>query len=118
MYTGEQIRDGMKKAGITRVFSRDCSICGYDLCWIRKGDYLFFDSGCNCVTYSCCEPRSWSEIADWLNAIDDPNQKEKWFADFGINLKEKPCLNCEGVGHVNVGDICEHPCSCCNEENT
>lgn len=76
--TPEQVRDAMMAAGIERVESHTCSLCGYPRAYIREGDRLFYDPGCNCGSYpASLVPRQWLDAAMWINM----QTEERWQVD-------------------------------------
>jgi len=80
--TGEQVRDAMAAADITRVDHHDCGICGEMVFYSREGSRLFFNSGCGCGS-SPARGVEWQSAADFIN-----NQNEHWrnelYARFGL----------------------------------
>lgn len=90
MVTGEQVKEAVKKAGLTWIPHHDCSICGQDVGYIVNGDDLYFRSGCGC-SWSPDRPCSWDEAAESINM---QQRTGKWgdvaarmAAKFGIELE-------------------------------
>lgn len=71
--TAEELKIQAKLKGITRWPVHDCSMCGYPCGYIINGDRVAYDSGCDCVTYSNVQPRSWDDLAYAYNL----NQPER-----------------------------------------
>lgn len=46
---------------------RQCSMCGYPCNFNSDGEKLYFDAGCDCVTYTVNEPRSWEDLDFYFN---------------------------------------------------
>lgn len=46
---------------------RGCSICGYMIGYLFKDGGVFFDAGCDCVSYSSVQPRTWEDVAKQYN---------------------------------------------------
>jgi hypothetical protein len=86
--TGEQVKEAMTAAGITRVVIRECSMCGYPLAYLRAGDCLAYDAGCNCTGRSVLEPRSWFDAARLINMQSDQVWRNKFRTDFGLPTEE------------------------------
>ena len=71
--TGADFRAAAEKHGITRWQIHDCSICDYPCGYLFRGDEVFYDSGCDCVTYrSDLHPRSWEDVAEQYNMQSHP----------------------------------------------
>lgn len=61
----EQLKEKVKEKLLTGapLEERECSMCGYMMGWLCKGPQLYFDSGCNCVTYGPnIQPRDWEAL--------------------------------------------------------
>lgn len=54
--TGEEVKASMIENGIETIELHPCSICGYMLKYLRRGENLFFDRGCDCVRRHTVEP--------------------------------------------------------------
>lgn len=74
MVTGEQVKEAVQKAGITRVDHHECSICGHMVCHTVHGDQLYFNSGCGC-SWSPPRPESWDDAAEYINM---QSREGKW----------------------------------------
>ena len=83
MITGEQVKDAMIEKGIEYVDHHECGICGVMVFYIREGEQLFFNSGCNC-SHKGPEPRSWQSAADWINMQSNKEWREKLALRFGV----------------------------------
>jgi hypothetical protein len=81
--TGEQVRDAMITANITRVEHHDCGGCGVVVFYSRIGENLYFNPGCGCK-WSPSEPRAWSDAADWINMQTSEEWRQKLRAAFGL----------------------------------
>ena len=64
--TGKEVKAAMMAAGITRVDHHDCGIYGSMVFYSRDGEHLFFNPGCEC-SWSPPKPRSWDDLAGWIN---------------------------------------------------
>lgn len=91
MVTGEQVRDAVAKAGISRVEHHDCGGCGYMTAYLIEDGNLYFDPGCFCGRTVQPEPRSWDSAADWINMQSRTGQygdvAAKIAAKFGLDLE-------------------------------
>ena len=82
MFTAEQVKEAIAINNIRIVPIRDCSLCGYELSYRFANDKVYFDSGCDCVSYySPPQERSWQELANYLN--NNPDYTEL-HAKFGL----------------------------------
>lgn len=90
MITANQVKDGMTRNGIITVDHHSCGFCDYMTKFVREGDELFFDPGCDCVPYiKNLEPREFQDAADWVNMQSDPDIKSKLAAKFGVVVGEE-----------------------------
>ena len=83
--TGEQLKQAMIAANITRVDHHDCGICGYMTAYVRQGELLYFDPGCDCSFRGALEPRPWEWAARWVNE-QDAEWQIKLAAAFGLQI--------------------------------
>lgn len=85
MVTGTQVREAMVAANIVQVEHHRCGVCRYMTKYVRDGDLLFFDVGCNC-TYSGeqLESRLWDSAAQWINMQSNPDIRSKLARSFGV----------------------------------
>ncbi len=56
-----------QKNGITRWDVHNCSFCNYACGYVFEGVQVFYDSACDCVTYSYLQPRDWNCVAAQYN---------------------------------------------------
>lgn len=93
MVTGEQVKQAVMKAGITRIDHHDCGGCGYMTAYLIENGDLYFDPGCDCSRYgrSPPEPRSWDSAAGWINMQARTGEHgdigAKVAAKFGLELE-------------------------------
>lgn len=77
MKTAAEFKKAAAERNITRWNIRDCSICGVPVGFNIWGDYVEFDSSCDC-TSSYGRPTDWQEIADTYNRnAGAPNVAER-----------------------------------------
>lgn len=89
MITADQVKEAMINNGITAVDHHNCSFCGYMTRYIRDGENLFFDRGCDCgCGWENLEPRSYENAADWINMQSNPEAKARLAKSFGIVMEE------------------------------
>ena len=84
--TVDEIYDSVKKNKITKISLNECSICKKSTCYVVKGNYVFFDPTCGCCTCEL-EPRSWRNVAHYVNMQIVDNVKLKWAKKLGIDLR-------------------------------
>jgi hypothetical protein len=83
--TGEEVRQAMATANINAVDLRKCSLCGYQLQYLRDSDgALFFDPGCDCGSWNPPEPRSYEDIARLINMQSSEDVRAKLRTQFGL----------------------------------
>lgn len=84
--TGDQVRDAMLAAGMTRVDHHDCCGCGYMTAYLVIDGELYFDPGCDCGSYNNYEPRraGFAEAADWINIQTNEDVRTKLMQRFGF----------------------------------
>jgi hypothetical protein len=89
MVTGDQVKEAVKKAGITWVDHHDCGLCGVMVGYMICDDAISFRSGCGC-SWSPDRPVSWDEAAAHINR---QSREGKWgdvaakvAKGFGIDL--------------------------------
>ena len=82
-----EVKQAMIKANITSVFVRECSLCNYPLAYVRDGENIYFDSGCDCTrggpNYS---HRDWSDVSDWINSQVYEDRKNELMKKFGLEV--------------------------------
>lgn len=85
MVTADEVKTAMIAEGIESVDHHDCALCRGMVGYVREGEELFFDPHCGCAGDGPLEPRSWQEVADWINT-----QNSEWqikiAAKFGLRL--------------------------------
>ncbi|MDQ3649702.1 MAG: hypothetical protein M3458_05355 [Acidobacteriota bacterium] len=52
--------------------------------YLRQGNELFFDPGCDCTGGAPLEPRSWDSVAEWINIQSDSDARESLARSFGL----------------------------------
>lgn len=72
METTEEIKELIENNNITSIPVHDCSICGYPCGYVINEHGVFYDSGCDCVSYSGLRVESFSAIADLYNMQSNP----------------------------------------------
>lgn len=81
MKTADDFQKAAAERQIGRWSTHDCTICGIDVGFYFHGDYVEFDSSCDCV-WSDPRPSSWQEVADTYNrnagAPDVEQRMEKY----------------------------------------
>jgi hypothetical protein len=83
--TGEQVKAGVMKLGVSYIPHHDCSICGVEVGYVILGGDLFFDSGCGCLRGNNIRPASWDEPADWINMQFSPDVRKMLMDRFGVS---------------------------------
>jgi len=86
--TSDEVKEAMIEANLERVLVRNCSMCGYQMEYIREGENLFYDAGCHC-TYmrGGLEPRDWNSISEWINMQSADEHKIRIAEKFGIKIE-------------------------------
>lgn len=94
MVTGDQVKEAVKKAGLSWVNHHECCCCGEMVGYVIDGDSISFRSGCGC-SWSPDRPISWDEAA---NHINRQQREGKWgdvaakvAKSFGVDLPPLPC---------------------------
>lgn len=68
--TADEIRESVVKNNIDCFPIHCCAICGE---WVGyrffrwPNQEVVFDSSCFCVSYENVQPRSWEDVADYIN---------------------------------------------------
>jgi hypothetical protein len=74
--TAEELKQAIKEKGITRWDIHECSMCGYLCGYVFVGEQVFYDSGCDCMSYgNKLNPRNWGDV------VDQYNRQIDWFED-------------------------------------
>lgn len=73
MRTAEEFKQAAQTHNITSWNIRDCSLCGYPLSYYFDGDNVSYDSGCDCISFSNIQPRSWEDVAEHYNRQTHPD---------------------------------------------
>jgi hypothetical protein len=85
--SGKQLKEAMVAAGIDRAEHHACGGCGYMTAYVRRGDELFFDAGCDCTRGPIeLEPRDWTEAARWVNMQVEDERRAGVAKKFGLEL--------------------------------
>lgn len=71
MKSPEEFKIQADKLNIENWPTRACSICGYPMEYVFIGGNVFYDSGCDCTSRMCLEPRTWHDIAYRYNSQQD-----------------------------------------------
>lgn len=62
---------------ISRIPHHQCGICREWVEYQIDRDRLYFNSNCGCTSiYNPPAPRSWQELADWINMQTDANKRQ------------------------------------------
>lgn len=73
--TPEEFIQAAIDRNLTQWPIHNCSMCGYPCSYVMPANNrskVFYDSGCDCVTYTNVQPRSWQDIADHYNSQTNP----------------------------------------------
>lgn len=91
MITPEDVKNDMIKAEIKEVKVRNCSMCEASLKYKRKGEDLYYDSGCACIVGhpENLNPRDWEAVVSWIEMQDTFEHKKSIAERFGLNITEK-----------------------------
>jgi hypothetical protein len=86
--TVQELQDSCMAKDIWYVDHHDCSICGE---WTRylidsEINAVYYDSSCGCSS-SCPTPRSWDEVAEFVNMQSQSEIKKEIALRFGIELE-------------------------------
>jgi hypothetical protein len=72
-YTAQEIKEQTKVGAWTL---HRCSICRAPIQYVFDGDYVAFDSNCDCTSYwTPRQQRSWQDVADTINMQSEPVQQ-------------------------------------------
>jgi hypothetical protein len=83
--TGEEIKAAMIANDITVVPHHACSICDYMTQYVRVGEILYFDAGCDCVkTHGSLQESEWDDPAEWVNMQTVEETALRLAASFGL----------------------------------
>lgn len=98
--TIDELKAQVQEKGITFWPIHNCSFCSYSCGYHFHGEDVFYDSGCDCVTYNNFQPRSWDDVAQVYN-MNQPENNPKVSQDyldrtdtvwqFNNELKAAPC---------------------------
>lgn len=87
----DELKQHILSKGIKCIYIRDCSICGYELCYKIDGEKLSYDTGCYCMPEILIELRNWEELWDFFDHNSEKNNLElmgeeraKFNARFGL----------------------------------
>jgi hypothetical protein len=84
MFTAEQVEKSMIDNNIESVDHHNCSLCGYMTKYIRQGESLYFDAGCDCTGGETLYQRDFEDAADWINMQSNAEVKEQLAKKFGL----------------------------------
>lgn len=85
MITVERLKYAMISKGILEVEHHTCAGCNYMTKYVRIGEQLYFDPGCNCSPrYAQRELVSWQSAADYINMQTDDTVRLKIKQQFGL----------------------------------
>jgi hypothetical protein len=86
--TGRQIKEAMIANKITKVDYHQCPHCDWRLHFLRKGNRLFFDSGCKCTRKaSLLRRENWDALAKWINLESNQQAKARLLQSVGFGVK-------------------------------
>lgn len=74
--TAEELKQQAKNKGIAFYPVHDCSMCGYRCGFIIRDEDVAYDSGCDCVTYTNIQPRTWENLANTYNMNQPENNPQ------------------------------------------
>jgi len=85
--TAADFQQQVKEKNITSWILRHCSMCDAPLSFLFDGDDVYYDSGCDCVTYiTIPQERSYQDLA---NLYNQNIENEGWIKEinefFGFN---------------------------------
>jgi hypothetical protein len=72
----EELKEQATKIGLHRWRVHNCSMCGYPCGYEIHDNEVFYDSGCDCVSYSNIQPRSWEDLANSYNMNQPENNPD------------------------------------------
>ena len=84
--TGEDVKKAMIESEFEEAIDETCAECGYVKKYIRRGEVLHFDSGCDCSGGPTITERPWDEVAEAIEAEEHPALKKQLAARFGIEV--------------------------------
>jgi len=71
--TKEELKLQTEKIGLKSWTIHHCSMCNYPCSYLIKGEKVFYDSGCDCVSYNKIEEKSWEDLAKYYNRNQPEN---------------------------------------------
>lgn len=85
--TADQLKDAMIEKGIFVVDHHPCGLCGYMTKYVRSGNRIWFDRGCDCMgNGQNFETRSWQDAANWINMQSNPAVQQRLAREFGLEV--------------------------------
>lgn len=64
----DEFKTAVSNLGLSEVVINECSMCGYALKYLFRGEHVYFDAGCYCRTDGPrIEERSWDAVASFYN---------------------------------------------------
>lgn len=89
--SAQEFAEAVKSLGISEWIVNECSICGYDLKFLFRGDKVFYDSGCYCVAGGPdIQPRTYEGVAHHYNIQTNPKLIANMDAVFGFQPRLNP----------------------------
>lgn len=74
--TTEELKTQAKKINLTFWEVHNCSMCGYKCGYIISDDNVFYDAGCDCVSYNDTQEKTWDELTETYNRNQPENNPE------------------------------------------
>lgn len=72
----EEFKQAATEKNIQKWVIHHCSMCSYPCGYIFRGDQVFYDSGCDCVTYGpALRPADYKDVAEQYN------NSHKWWTE-------------------------------------
>lgn len=81
----EDFKIRIEKSSIKRWTIHNCSLCGYPCGFLFRGDKVFFDCGCYCVTTHEVRKSNLSEVCGHYNIQDSTEYIQKMDEFWGFN---------------------------------
>lgn len=82
--TGDDVRDAVAKAKISRVQISRCSICHHEIGYVIGHEGPCFQSSCLC-SWSPLVQRTWDEVAHMINRQTDEKARRAFMVKFGLD---------------------------------
>lgn len=81
--TGDEVRDAVAKAKISRVQIWRCSICHHEIGYVIGNEGPCFHSECSCSFHPLVQ-RTWDEVAHMINRQTDEKARRAFMVKFGM----------------------------------